>query len=395
MGCSILTFSGTPPHGQRFSWPLALGLGLLTACTSGPSTPPSVSLSSPAVGQTVSGTVSVQINAKADSGILKVGVYARGKGTSGDGVLVGSASSEPFVVSWFTPGFPNTADLELYARAESNNGSFSNSDPVAVKTSNSGAPTFSYLIGYTLPVQPSAAVQGQRSQVVGRLPGTSNPLEVRPPAGWFKSNPSSPRLSSSSLAPQAASARSFVLRYGWNAVPAASGYRVWQSSSDIAGPYSNAVNQLAVGSGIQEYTPTLQGSKPGDTYWGAVTAVVNGSEGGYSNASQTVLLPYQGTSAPAANSTVSNKPTLSWSPTSGVQGYLWYVSAKTQSAATASDWLCTNYPNSTDQLTSAYPASCAALAPGSYYWWVAGVSFNAQGVVQAYTFSDPVQFSVP
>lgn len=79
---------------------LALGsLLLLAACSTPDSTAPSVSISSPAVGQTVSGTVQVQLNAKDDSGIAKVSLYARGKGTSGEGVFVGSATSEPFVVT--------------------------------------------------------------------------------------------------------------------------------------------------------------------------------------------------------------------------------------------------------------------------------------------------------
>jgi hypothetical protein len=29
---------------------------------------------------------------------------------------------EPYVVGWFTPGFPNDAELELYARAENPSG---------------------------------------------------------------------------------------------------------------------------------------------------------------------------------------------------------------------------------------------------------------------------------
>lgn len=49
----------------------------------------------------------VQVTASDDSGVSRVGLYVRGRGSSGDGVFVGSASPEPFVVSWFTPGFPD------------------------------------------------------------------------------------------------------------------------------------------------------------------------------------------------------------------------------------------------------------------------------------------------
>ncbi|WP_424951957.1 Ig-like domain-containing protein [Deinococcus sp.] len=73
---------------------------LLAACQQTSSTPPSVSITSPAVGQPVSGTAQVQVSATSGNGVVKVTLYARSRGSSGPGLVVGSATTEPFVVSW-------------------------------------------------------------------------------------------------------------------------------------------------------------------------------------------------------------------------------------------------------------------------------------------------------
>ncbi len=63
----------------------------------------------------MSGTAQVQINASDDSGITKVSLFVRGKGAAGPGISVGSATSEPYVIGWYTPNVPNAADVEIYA----------------------------------------------------------------------------------------------------------------------------------------------------------------------------------------------------------------------------------------------------------------------------------------
>lgn len=157
-----------------------LTLLLLTACTSPDASLPAVSISAPSVGQRVSGTVQVQVAATDDSGIAKVTVYARAKGSKALGVPVSSATAEPLVVSWFTPASPNRAELELYAKAEDGSGNFNQSDPLWLQTNNldSASPSFAYLVGYTLPPTGTAA-QSLRPDPTRLLP---EPLAVRPPA---------------------------------------------------------------------------------------------------------------------------------------------------------------------------------------------------------------------
>jgi hypothetical protein len=74
---------------------------------------------------------------------------------------------------------------------------------------------------------------------------------------------------------------------------------------------------------------------------------------------------------------------------------LWFVSRKPQESATPADWVCTNSPNSTAELSVNYPSRCPTLAHGTYYWWVAGISFNQQGIADAFSFSDSRRLVVP
>lgn len=78
-----------------------------------------------------------------------------------------------------------------------------------------------------------------------------------------------------------------MLRFGWNPFAGAGGYRVWQAEGDLAGPYPNVYNQPASGSGVQKHPRTVPGTKPGERFFGLVSASV----GGYSNADETALLP--------------------------------------------------------------------------------------------------------
>jgi hypothetical protein len=263
--------------------PLLL-LTLLPACSEPDPSPPAVSIASPAVGQPVSGTVQVQVTASDDSGITRVGLYVRGRGSPGDGVFVGSASSEPFVVSWFTPGFPNEAEVELVAEAEDATGNRRRSDPVWVRVANGGAsvPSLSYLVAYTLPRTTPSLAQASSGPALGPAARLPQPLAVRPPS---PARPAQPRERAAVTAAEPDPSRSYVLEWAWQPVSAAAGYRVWRSRADVAGPYTKVFDQLATG-GTQKHSRVVAEAGPGARYWGSVTAVVggNGSAGDLSRA---------------------------------------------------------------------------------------------------------------
>jgi hypothetical protein len=120
-------------------------------------TPPSVSLVSPASGSPVSGTVSVQVTAADDQAVANVKLYARSRGSTTQGVQVGSATQAPYVVSWFTPNHPNLSELEIYAVATDFGANESRSKPVWVKVQNSGVPSLQLLTAFTVPPSETAA----------------------------------------------------------------------------------------------------------------------------------------------------------------------------------------------------------------------------------------------
>lgn len=374
------------------AWTVMASLVLLTACQQDTGTPPSVSITSPAVGQPVNGTVQIQVAAESGAGIAKVTVYARSRNSQSTGIAVGSSTTEPFVVSWYTPGVPNMADLELYADAEDTAGLHALSDPVWVKTSNAGAPTLKSVAAYTLPPSTTAAALGlqdnQTATLARLLPDRTLTAAPRNPGP-----PPAPRASP--LHAQAADDSRFVLQWSWQPVGGATGYRLWQAHDDLVGPYSNVFNQLAT-TGTQQFSRVVPDAAVGSTYYGLVTALVSGTESGLSNADPATFLSRQELDSPAPGATVTDgRPTLTWKATPGALGYLWFIATKPQATATPADWVCTNSPDSTDRLTMLYPSSCPTLKTGTYHWWVAGVSFTAQGQPDGYTISADRALTVP
>ena len=60
-----------------------------------PDSPPAVTITSPTNGQTVSGTVTIQINASDDNGVSKVEIYI-------DNVLTATLTTPPYTYQWNT-----------------------------------------------------------------------------------------------------------------------------------------------------------------------------------------------------------------------------------------------------------------------------------------------------
>jgi hypothetical protein len=260
-------------HSPRVPLPLLLPF-LLTACPdAGDPNKPQAAITSPASDASVSSTTPVQINAVDDTGVAKVQVYARARGSTARGVQVGSAISKPFVIPWNTAGVPNLAELELYAVATDAGGNEGASDPVRVKTANTGLPSLLYLAAFTYPPQPATSVQS-----LSGLPGLNGPRlgfldpnAVNAPVGVdlasaranaalalqraLESSP--PRASASSLRPVALGDRTYALEWAWNPFTGADGYGIFLSRLDLAGPYDRQRNQASSAAGTQKFSRTI------------------------------------------------------------------------------------------------------------------------------------------
>ena len=376
-----------------------LGLAsLLTACGGGDdSAPPIVSIISPAAGSPVSGTATVQVSAADDVGVSRVKLFVKGQGSEGDGVQVGSTTQgPPYVISWYTPGQPNFASLDLVAVAEDSGSNESPSDPVEVRVQNGGVPSLQLLTAFTLP--PDTTVGAQKVGLAeARVPSSllATPAEVvLPPDDIDLANVAL----HASLEPQQIDNRDTILEWQWEPYTSgADGYGVYLADKNLAGPYAlQGRFSATAGTGAQKHSRPIE-ARAGDQYFGTVTAVTNSasSETGFSNADSATFLPPQSSTAPTNDTTVSNgRPTLTWTGTPGAAGYLYYLYDKNpwEDGATL---LWGNFPKSTSALNVAYPSDREPLASGTYYWWVAGISFDVNGKADAFTFSEPKRLVVP
>ena len=162
------------------------------------------------------------------------------------------------------------------------------------------------------------------------------------------------------------------------------------------GPYDLQRKQASSAStGLQSYSTFIDDANINDTFHGVVTALSAGgnSESGYSNADATTVLPPQSALTPAHASTVPNgRPTLVWSQNQEADGYLYFVYDKNPWDANPQLLWVNPVENgkrrATADLSASYPASKAALPSGTYFWWVAGVSFDVMGKPDGFSFSE-------
>jgi subtilisin family serine protease len=108
--------------------PNRLLYSVVGAAPPGDTTPPTTSITSPAPGATVSGTVNVTANANDDVGVSRVELYA-------DGALVGADTSSPYSVAWNTATVGNGGHA-LQTRAFDAAGNAGSSTVVNVTVSN-------------------------------------------------------------------------------------------------------------------------------------------------------------------------------------------------------------------------------------------------------------------
>jgi hypothetical protein len=350
-----------------------------------------LAISSPASGATVSGKVAVQISTPEGlSGTARV--LVRGKGSQAEGIVVGSAVSSPFVVTWETGKFPNQTPLEIYATLQDTNGKLSRSDPIEVNIENAGVPKLNYVAAFTIPAKPSSAISG--FEVVDGLLPSSLPFEFAlPPSDiGFPNAPVEP-VTPPALTTQQTT-RDYVGEWGWDAVAGADGFGVYLSNSDAAGSYEKLVAQAASATGKQKFSKKLDVAI-GKTVYGVITTVTGGgsTESGFSNADGATFLGPQSATTPASGDKLTKSEKFVWTANPGAVGYIYYVYDKNPWAADAK-LLCGNYPNSISQTEAPVSDKCSALPAGTYYWWVAGVSFNKEGKADGFSYSDPVQFTL-
>lgn len=95
-------------------------------------TPPTVSISSPTAGQTISGTVNISANAADNVAVLSVSIFI-------DGVFAGLSSSSPYSYSWDSTQYPNGSHI-ISAKALDSSNNLGESTTITVNTSNTTAP---------------------------------------------------------------------------------------------------------------------------------------------------------------------------------------------------------------------------------------------------------------
>jgi hypothetical protein len=379
-------------------WPqpglaIIVALLLLTGCGEREQLPIAIAITTPATGTPVSGTVPVQMTATDDRQLTSIDLYVREKGSQGDGTFVGTATSQPFVVQWFTPAQPNQADLELVAIGSDAQGRRGTSLPVAVRTQNTGVPALQALLAFT--IEPSPALAQSSVTPLSFLPNDLATITL--PADT--SQVDLKHVPETSQAVHAtSSSRNYILEWQWDSFPNADGYGIYLGKTDLAGPYEVQVRQAAAAAtGVQKHSRVITDGAAGQRYWGTVTAISAGAtvESGLSNADRTAFLPPHQAIAPLTGMSVpGGRPRLEWEPAAGAIGYVFYLYDKNPWAADKT-LLWSNFPQSTAALAAEYPADRPDLASGSYWWWVAAVSFGSDGKPEAFSFSNAQSFSVP
>jgi Bacterial Ig domain len=380
---------------------------VLTACDDGiDKQAPRAAIASPVSNASLTGQGTAQITAADDIGVTAVRLYAQGKDNSTNRVSLGSAVVEPFVIGFDTRRLPNGSEVQLVAVAEDGSGKLGESDPVNVQIANTDVPSLIGLYAFTLPTRntaPSAIGNCTAATKLSSSSHLSSPARLQPPAGITAQSIQQDRQRLEHLSQQqAANPYEVVLEWEWNSfgglAGATNGYGVYCAKNQV-GPYSVAIKQGASTGTTQKFSKTMN-AQIGDTLYGLVTPVTQNAtvEGGYSNADTAIVLPVQEVSSPNdAASVPDGRPFFTFLNTAGTSGYfleIWNKDPLMDNSGSRLMRLPTG-DATTDQLNLSYPSSSNALVSGTYYWWVAGVSFNTAGKADSLTYSKPRTIVVP
>ncbi|GEM50059.1 Ig-like domain-containing protein [Deinococcus cellulosilyticus] len=367
----------------------------LMACQNADRMPPKIAITAPAFNSNVTGVTPVQITASDDSGINKVRLYARQRGSTMKGVQVGVADQEPYVVAWNTTNIPNNSDAEIYAEAQDNSGEVGVSDPVPLKNNNQNAPTLNYFAAYTLPTRTQVNANGLNiKKQMGDSISFSQPdlADLQPPPTKVKN------AAKSSIQAQAEN-NDYFFEWNWKAHTQSSKYDLYLSAGDAVGPFEQVdaeTSNAEAGTNLKtnrHYTGAVDAQK---TFYGMIVANTNQGESPLSNAGATqFLLERPSNLSPVNNAIVSGgRPKITWQGVQGVDGYVFYLYDKNPlTEGSTAKRLWTNSPQTIAGTEAVYPDALPALSTGTYYWWVAGVKFVKKQAV-ALTYSNPTRILV-
>ena len=137
----------------------------------GDTTPPTTSITSPASGATVSGTVTVAANASDDVGVTRVELCV-------DGALTGSDTTAPYQIAWNTTTASNGSH-GLQTRAYDAAGNVGSSTTVNVTVSNGGGGGGELIVNGGFEGS-AASVDARRGRLLVRPAGTSTPAPATP-----------------------------------------------------------------------------------------------------------------------------------------------------------------------------------------------------------------------
>jgi hypothetical protein len=273
--------------------PFLLLVMSFTGCSSNDSLPPTVAIVSPASGSPVAAVTSVQVSAADDRGVRVVELFARGKGGTERGVLVGTAVEEPYVVSWQTTSQPNFAELELLAVARDLAGNEAESSPITVRTQNGGVPSLERLYAFTVPVPTGTAGLALEAPAISEFAPVT---EALPPT----LSSADEVAASSDLSRLDSHNRSYALEWQLTSFSGADGYGLYYGDSDLAGPYELLGRFSAVATGgSQNYSAYLDEAGAGDSYVALATAVTGGPLLNRASPMPTVLPSCRGSRLPA------------------------------------------------------------------------------------------------
>jgi thermitase len=262
-------------------------------------TQPTVALSSPLAGATVTGTVAVGATASDNVGVVKVDLYV-------DGVFFVSDTSSPYSFAWDTSALPNGSHtLEAIAYDAANNSG--TTSPVAVTVANTPPDTTPPVVSITAPTA-GATVSGTTTVSASATDNVGvTKVDLLVDGALYASLSAAP------------------YSFAWNTVPSSNGAHTLQVvATDAAGNTANVTRAVTVANNVNVAPVAVNDAftapyRAGSNYTARVLTVLsNDSDADGNLAPSSVVV----VSAPNKGGTVVVKSngTVSYTPKKGYRG---------------------------------------------------------------------------